>query len=215
MLKPKDFNKPPVECAIYLLGKRIKILHNKMWLSSLIIETEAYDIIDKASHASLGFSMKKKGLFMPPGTIYMYYARGKDSLNISCKGRGNAVLIKSGYPYRCSTESIQIMQSNNPINSKRRDPNKLCSGQTLLCKSLNIKLTEWDQKTFCKNSFYIEDSDNTPKQIIQTKRLGIPKGRDEHLMYRFIHLDFAKYCTSDPTRKKNYVEGIDYNIIDV
>ena len=34
---------------------------------------------------------------MPPGTIYIYYARGGDSLNVSCGGDGNAVLIKSAY----------------------------------------------------------------------------------------------------------------------
>jgi DNA-3-methyladenine glycosylase len=35
----------------------------------------------------------------------------------------------------------------------------------------------------------------TPKEIIQTTRLGIPKGRDEHLPYRFIDAAFVAYCS--------------------
>ncbi len=215
MLDSTSFDKIPVDCAISLLGKTIRVLYRDTWLSALIIETEAYDINEQASHASLGFSEKKRALFMQPGTIYMYYARGKDSLNISCRGAGNAVLIKSGYPHNCSKEAIKIMQVNNPINNKLRKPSLLCSGQTLLCKSLNIKVTDWDQKKFCRNSFYIAKKGAHPKQIIQTKRLGIPKGRDEHLMYRFIHMDYSKYCTNNPLSKKNLIKEKNYYIIDL
>jgi DNA-3-methyladenine glycosylase len=38
-------------------------------------------------------------LFLDGGHIYMYYARGGDSLNFSAQGPGNAVLIKSAYPW--------------------------------------------------------------------------------------------------------------------
>lgn len=48
-----------------------------------------------SGHVSLGFTEQRKALFMPPRTIYMYYARGRDSLNISCQGKRNAALIKS------------------------------------------------------------------------------------------------------------------------
>jgi len=43
-------------------------------LTAQILETEAYYLNDKASHASLGFTEKRKALFMPPGTIYMYFS---------------------------------------------------------------------------------------------------------------------------------------------
>src|SRR3990167_6381914 len=82
-----------------LLGKVIRHRHGEQWLSARIIETEAYYLDDKGSHASLGFTHKRRALFMPAGTIYMYYARGGDSLNISCQGKGNAVLIKSAFPF--------------------------------------------------------------------------------------------------------------------
>ena len=188
-----------------LLGKVIRRKYKQQWLAARIIETEAYYLEDKGSHASLGYTEKRKALFMPPGTIYMYYARGHDSLNISCRGEGNAVLIKSAYPYEDSmtaADAIAIMQALNPLPSgKIRSVEKLCSGQTLLCRSLNLKVPEWDQKSFEPDNFYIDDKQITPKRIIQTTRLGIPKGRDESLPYRFIDADFARYCTRNPVKK--------------
>src|SRR5690606_5933810 len=135
-------------------------------------------------------TQKRQALFMPPGTIYMYYARGADSLNISCQGEGNAVLIKSGLPYlenESDQKMLEIMQQLNPHPNKQkiRSIENLCAGQTLLCKSLGLRVTDWNQKNFKKDQFFIKDCHYTPKKIIQTKRLGIPLGRDEHLLYRF------------------------------
>ncbi len=218
ILQKAFFNRDACEVAESLLGKIIREKFGENWLSAQIIETEAYYINEKGSHASLGYTHKRRALFMPPGTIYMYYARGKDSLNISSKGKGNAVLIKSGIPYLSGINSknmIDIMQSNNPLNDGKpsRSPMKLCSGQTILCKSLGITVKEWDQKQFDSNQFFIEDVDIQPSKIINTKRLGIPFGRGEHLLYRFIDFDNVKYCTKNPLTVKNNQFGKDYFII--
>jgi len=215
ILQTSFFNRDACEVAENLLGKVIRKKFGTNWLSAQIIETEAYYINEKGSHASLGYTHKRRALFMPPGTIYMYYARGKDSLNISCKGKGNAVLIKSGIPYldNMSPENmIKIMQSNNPTNSERspRSPMKLCSGQTLLCRSLGITVKEWNQKQFDSNQFFIEDVSILPSKIIKAKRLGIPTGRDKHLFYRFIDFDNVKYCTKNPLTVRKNQSGIDY-----
>ena len=78
-----------------LLGKIIRHRQGPYWLSARIIETEAYYLDEKGSHASLGYTEKRKALFLDGGHIYMYYARGGDSLNFSAQGPGNAVLIKT------------------------------------------------------------------------------------------------------------------------
>lgn len=200
MLSKNFFNQDAKKLAINLLGKVIRVKYKTLWLSVKIIETEAYYIHEKASHSSLGFTEKRKALFMPAGTIYMYYARGADSLNISAKGKGNAVLIKSGVPYeeQNADEMIRVMQSLNPIKNtqKIRDKNKLCSGQTLLCKSLNLKVPHWNQKQFHQNHFYIEDIGYLPEKIIHTERLGIPTGRDKHLLLRFIDEKYRLFSTN-------------------
>src|SRR3989338_5343024 len=189
------YNRDAQEVAKDLLGKVIRHRYKNIWLSAQIIETEAYYLHDKGSHASLGFTKKRQALFMPAGTIYMYYARGGDSLNISCRGEGNAVLIKSAIPYLKDADPrmLATMQQLNPLKTSNvlRLSHKLCSGQTLLCRALYLKVTEWDQQQFDLQQFYFEDVDYQPKKIIQTTRLGIPLGRDEHLPYRFIDYAFA------------------------
>lgn len=206
MLNNSFFDRDAKETAIALLGKVIRKNHNGVILSAMIIETECYYLDDRGSHASLGYTEKRKALFMPAGTIYMYYARGNDSLNISCKGEGNAVLIKGALPYTDSVsgqDSLNLMHRLNPAQSGGRRPDrKLCSGQTLLCKSLGLKLPEWDTKNFAEGEFWFEDVGYTPEKIIQTTRLGIPKGRDEHLQYRFVDMANADAATSNPLTKK-------------
>ena len=201
------FNQDACDVATQLLGKVIRRKYKQQWLAARIIETEAYYLEDKGSHASLGFTEKRKALFMPPGTIYMYYARGRDSLNISCRGKGNAVLIKSVFPFEdtmTSPDAIGIMQALNPLpTGKDRAIEKLCNGQTLLCRSLNLKLTEWNQKRFDPQQFYFDDIQMTPRKIIRTTRLGISKGRDETLPYRFIDYDFVRYCTKNPLTSRS------------
>jgi DNA-3-methyladenine glycosylase len=214
MLSRAFFDRDPQDVARELLGKVLRVRYRDIWLSASIIETEAYYIHDKGSHSSLGYTEKRKALFMPAGTIYMYYARGGDSLNISCQGEGNACLIKSGRPYidaNTPAKMIKIMQSLNPMPSgKIREPDKLCSGQTLLCKSLGLKVPEWDAKTFDVEQFFIEDVGYKPQRIIQTRRLGIPLGRDEHLLYRYIDYEQALHCTQAPYGKKGFKQNLEY-----
>lgn len=209
MLPTTFFQKDACELAKALLGKVIFFYNeeHQLWLQAQIIETEAYYLAEKASHASLGFTEKRKALFMPAGTIYMYYSRGGDSLNISAEGAGNAVLIKSAFPYAQAKKypaMIAAMQHNNPYKLRpefSRPVEKLCAGQTLLCKSLGLKVKQWDQQQFSKEKFYIADINYQPKKIIQTTRLGIPDGRDGHLPYRFVDYDFAERCTINPLKK--------------
>jgi DNA-3-methyladenine glycosylase len=217
MLNPDFFHRDAQVIAKALLGKVIRHKVNGQWLAARIIETEAYYLGEKGSHSSLGYTEKRKAMFMPAGTIYMYYARGRDSLNISARGKGNAVLIKSGYPYfdkQSPQQNLRLMQKLNPgAHGSARPLHKLCSGQTLLCASLGLKVTDWNQQQFDKEKFYFDDCHLKPSGIILTTRMGIPEGRDEHLPYRFIDYDFSKYCTSNPLTKKSWNEGIEYNIL--
>jgi DNA-3-methyladenine glycosylase len=199
-----------------LLGKIIRHRVGDLWLSARIIETEAYYYAEKGSHASLGYTEKRKALFLDGGHIYMYYARGGDSLNFSAQGPGNAVLIKSAYSWvdeLSGPASLAQMLLNNPdAQGHPRPSQKLCAGQTLLCKALGLKVPVWDAKRFDHEVLLVEHVGQTPAHIIQTTRLGIPHGRDEHLMYRFVDGTYAAYCTRNPLRR-GQVEGRDYFVL--
>lgn len=214
------FNRDAQVLARALLGKvirhRVGSGQDSLWLSARIIETEAYYCAEKGSHASLGYTEKRKALFLEGGHIYMYYARGGDSLNFSAEGPGNAVLIKSAYPWvdeLSDGNSLAHMLLNNPdAKGALRPPERLCAGQTLLCRALGLKVPTWDAKRFDLEHLFVDDVGAEPKQIIQTTRLGIPEGRDGHLMYRFVDAAYARYCTRNPLRR-GQVEGQDYFLL--
>ncbi len=227
ILSADFFNRDELTLAKLLLGKVLRVKYQTAdkthWLSAQIIETEAYALTEKGSHASLGRTVKRSALFMPAGTIYMYYSRAGDSINVSAAGEGNAVLIKSAYPFfddkSPKEETLPLMQALNPRNKQPnaaaipRSIPELCKGQALLCRSLNLKVKDWDQQNFDVHSFYLEDCGYKPKKIIQATRLGIPIGRDEHLLYRFIDYDYAAVCTSNPLKKKKWEVNKDFFIL--
>ena len=213
MMPVSFFNQEPLQLAPALIGLvlRHKINHDEygpLWLSARIVETEAYYRSGKGSHSSLGFTEKRKAMFMDPGTLYMYYARGGDSLNFSAEGGGNGVLIKSGIPQidrKSPRKALAVMQALNPINGRVRDPELLCSGQTLFCRSLGLKVPEWNQQQLHARRLVLEDVGHDVPQLVQCQRLGIPTGRDEHLPYRFVDLNHVKQATKNPLSKDHKI----------
>lgn len=185
-----------------LLGKVLAHRVDRLWLQALIIEAEAYYLEEKGSHASLGYTEKRRALFMPPGTIYMYYARGGDSFNVSCRGAGNAVLVKSGYPLPDAPDEAAMLARMTALNrlpsGQARPPQRLCAGQTLLCRALGLRVPEWDGRLPDGRKLALLDIGRRPSRIVRTARLGIPPGRDDHLPYRYVDADYARFCTRNP-----------------
>ncbi|MFW6364944.1 MAG: DNA-3-methyladenine glycosylase [Spirochaetota bacterium] len=205
-LTSEFFDRDPSAVAVSLLGTRIIRRYGGELLCARIIETESYYIKDKGSHASLGRTHKREALFMEPGTVYMYYAHGGDSMNISCRGEGNAVLIKSGVPCPESGGALEAMRRLNPMpDGSIRSDHRLCSGQTLLCRALALRVPELDKRLLPMDEVYLAADERCMRdEIVQTTRLGIPKGRDEDLWQRFILKDHVRSATRNPlgTRKK-------------
>jgi len=211
------FDRDAQQVACALLGKIIRHRVQGLWLSAQIIETEAYYRDEKGSHASLGLTEKRRALFLPPGTIYMYYARGGDSLNFSVRGAGNAVLVKSALALvdaHSGMDALALMQRLNPdARQQPRPRERLCAGQTLLCRSLGLRVPEWNARQLDPQRLWLEDTGTRPARIIQTRRLGIPPGRDEHLPYRFVDAEHARHCTRNPLRR-GQIEGHDWRVFD-
>ena len=88
--------------------------------------------------------------------------------------------------------------------STDRPLEKLCNGQTLFCKSLGLKVLEWDGCQFDKLKLKLLPNDPVT-EIIQTTRLGITKGHscNESLEYRFIDAEYVWKCTKNPLTMRN------------
>lgn len=217
-LGPAFFDRDAQVVACDLIGKVLchTVAGRLVW--TRIVEAEAYYLAERASHASLGYTEKRRALFMPPGTVYMYYARGGDSFNVSCAGAGNAVLVKAGWvPAEDPAAATMIagMQRRTPLPSGRpRPPGRVCAGQTLLCKALGLRVPDWDGVPIGEGALRLLDVGYRPRVLVRTTRLGIPHGRDGHLPYRFVDRDHVAQATHNPLGRTRR-EGRDYVLLSV
>jgi DNA-3-methyladenine glycosylase len=102
---PLDFETGPVELARQLVGWTLLV----DGVGGVIVETEAYDADDPASHSFAGRTARNAAMFGPPGHAYVYLSYGLHwCLNVVCReqGHGAAVLIRALQP----THGIDVMQ---------------------------------------------------------------------------------------------------------
>lgn len=148
-------------------------------VSGYIVETEAYDQTDPASHSYKGLTKRNAAMYETAGTIYVYFTYGMHyCLNIvtGAKGHGEAVLIRALEP----VEGIGAMMERRQTISKIQ----LANGPAKLVQALGIASSQngslLGQKIHLEPGFI-------PEQIIQTTRIGITKAQNQP--YRFYIAD--------------------------
>lgn len=162
----------PTRVAAWLIGATL--LHDGV--GGTIVETEAYDATDPASHSFIGPTRRNQAMFGPAGHLYVYRSYGIHwCANVVCgpPGAGGAVLIRALEPLH----GIAEMQARRGTGDLRL----LCSGPGRLCAALGI--TGALDGTPLGGAVTIALSPDRPA-IRATPRIGITRATD--LDWRFV-----------------------------
>lgn len=132
-----DFSAPSHEVAPQLIG--VTVLVNGV--GGRIVETEAYDMTEPASHTFSGPSERNAAMFGPPGHAYVYLSHGIHwCLNFVCReaGHGAGVLIRAIEPL-AGLDAMRVRRGGEDVRM-------LCSGPGKLCQAMGVTRTAHNGK---------------------------------------------------------------------
>lgn len=126
---PPDFYIQPIlDLSRALIGCELLV----DGVGGVIVETEAYEATDPASHSFVGPTTRNRAMFGPVGHVYIYRIYGMHwCLNlVGGEAKGSAALIRALEP----TRGLDRMAERRGAT----DPRKFCSGPGKLCQALGV-----------------------------------------------------------------------------
>lgn len=167
-----DFSAPSPQVARALIGTLLLV----DGVGGLIVETEAYDEADPASHTYRGPDPRNASMFGPAGHAYVYRSCGIHwCLNFVCRepGHGAGVLIRALQP----TVGLATMRQRRGLEDERL----LCAGPGRVGQALGITRA-LDGLPLEQEPFELRAAPQAP-DVVSGVRIGISKAQD--LPWRF------------------------------
>jgi DNA-3-methyladenine glycosylase len=167
------FERASPEVGLDLLGRiLVRQLPSRRTLAVRILETEAYQEDDPASHSYRGRTRRTEVMFGPPGHLYVYFTYGMHfCMNVVTgrAGEGSAVLLRAAEPI----EGIDSMRELRGVEDDRL----LCSGPGRLCQALGVSRAE-NGVDLVRGSplWMLEGVPLAPVDVEVTTRVGIRRG---------------------------------------
>jgi DNA-3-methyladenine glycosylase len=166
-MKSKDFAADSHDVARALIGATLLV----EGVGGRIVETEAYDREDPASHSFSGPTPRNAVMFGPPGHAYVYRSYGIHwCLNFVCReaGHGAGVLIRAIEPL----QGIELMRERRGLQDLRL----LCSGPGRVGQALGIT-RELNGARLDRGPFKVLAAQQA-HEVVCGPRIGISKATD-------------------------------------
>ena len=180
-----DFLENPSDVAAPLLlgctlTRTITLNGEKHKLVARIVETEAYDQDDPASHAFGGPSDRNAAMFGPAGHLYVYVSYGMHHCcNVVCgpEGFGSGCLVRAVEPL----EGVEVMRELREAGRAYKHPLKLrdlTNGPGKVCAALGIDKELYGHELTVE-PLVLEFAPLLPGETIgRSPRVGISKNID-------------------------------------
>ena len=170
---PEVLNVPVEEAARRLLGAVIERTVDGEVLRARIVEVEAYDQTDPASHTFRGQSSRNASMFKAAGYAYVYFIYGMHyCLNIVAGPAefGAGVLIRAVEPLEGEAVMVQ--------NRRGRTGIELTNGPSKLCEALAIDRSLDGHDISIPPLRVLLAPPLADEQLVITQRIGITKAVD-------------------------------------
>lgn len=168
----RELNAPAHQIAPRLLGCHFERLIDGQKVVVRIVETEAYDQADAASHSYKGRTQRTDVMFGPAGHLYVYFTYGMHycgNVVTGAEGHGAGVLIRAVEPL----EGAALLEQRRGLSGVQAT-----NGPAKWCQALGITKTMNGHDLQLEPLKLIMQSPLPPAEIVQTVRVGISQAKD-------------------------------------
>lgn len=170
---PFDWLNAPVEvAATRLLGCTIERELEHRILRARIVEVEAYDEEDPASHTHRGQTARNAAMFLSAGHAYVYLSYGiHHCLNVVAgeAGHGAGILVRA----------VEPLEGEDAMLARRGTSRRqLTNGPGKVCAALGIDLSLTGHDLGLPPLRLIREPEHPAAEIVTTTRIGISKAAE-------------------------------------
>ncbi|MBI3648935.1 MAG: DNA-3-methyladenine glycosylase [Actinobacteria bacterium] len=198
---PRSFYaRPAVEVAPELLGRvLVRILPDGTRLAARLVETEAYEPGDPASHSFVRVTPRNAVMFGAPGHLYVYFTYGNHWMMNAVtrsEGEGSAVLLRAAEPME-GAERMAELRGRGVLS-------ELCSGPGKLAQAFGIDRAHDGEDLVRGDGVWIERGKPVDRGGFEAGiRVGVSAGLDRKWRFWVRGDPFvSRGRPGPPTRKK-------------